>query len=82
MKAFCIQTDASIAPFEGSVGQLTVGGKSLSEVQQEALIVAGFERVTTPPVDEPYLLFSAKFFAFSISLTLELGRSSNARESR
>jgi hypothetical protein len=58
MKAFCLSTDTTIAPFGDPVGEVAVGGLRLVDVQAEALEAAGFERVDVVPSSEPYLLYS------------------------
>jgi carbonic anhydrase/acetyltransferase-like protein (isoleucine patch superfamily) len=58
MKAFCLNTATNVAPFGGPVGEMAIGGLTLAEVQNLALVAAGFERVDTPPSEGAYLLFS------------------------
>jgi len=78
MKAFCVQTDTQIAPFGGSVGQVTVAGKPLVDVQREALDAAGFELVSSPPASEPYLLFSDRTW-FTSALLERIKRAGQGR---
>ena len=58
MKALCVSTGRTVAPFGDPVSQAQVGAGSLAEAQVAALFAAGFEPVRAAPVDEPYLVYS------------------------
>ena len=58
MKAYRIQTNTRIEPFQDLVGDVPILNRPLREVQQEILGDLGIELVQQPPVDEDYLLIS------------------------
>lgn len=57
-KAVRLSTGAVIAPFGDPPGEVRVLGSTLAAAQDAALKNAGFDRVDTPPADEPYLVYT------------------------
>lgn len=58
MKAVRLSCGRRIPPFLDPMSQVQVAGRDLESVQREELAAAGFEPVSEPPADEPYLLYS------------------------
>lgn len=58
MKALRIAVGGEVAPFGDAPAEARVLTGTLAEAQARALEKAGFERVDSPPVGEPYLVYS------------------------
>jgi hypothetical protein len=76
MKALRLATARPIAPWNDAIGDVPVLTGTLAQAQERALRAAGFEPVETPPVGEPYLVYSDRtwFTADFLRTVREAGR--------